>query len=216
MSEEPKAPVQAKRAGPKRRDTRQGFEFRRPVVLAGIAGLVLIVALLAIIFIPNHSGLDPGGKGSLEKSMAAAGCTFKTYPDLGQGHVESFTAKVKYNSTPPTSGTHHVQPVIWGAYTSPVQQVQEVHNLEHGGVIIHYGNKVSAATRAKLTDFYNDSPNAMLLAPYPALGDKISVTSWTRLASCEKFDEAALAEFRSAYRGNGPERFRIGDLAPGT
>ena len=97
-----------------------------------------------------------------------------------------------------------------------MERVQEVHNLEHGGVVIHYGDKVDAATQEKLRGFYSDSPNAMLLAPLPALGSKISLTSWTRLATCETYDEKALAAFRSAYRGNGPERFRIGDLAPGT
>ena len=92
----------------------------------------------------------------------------------------------------------------------------EVHNLEHGGVIVQYGDQVDAVTRDRLRAFYDDSPNAMLLAPLPALGSKIALTAWTRLATCERFDESAFSAFRSAYRGNGPERFRIGDLAPGT
>lgn len=157
-----------------------------------------------------------GDDGSPEAKLLAAGCTFKTYPDQGQRHVESYDAKVSYNSTPPTSGPHHFQPVIWGAYTEPVPTVAEVHNLEHGGVVIHYGDEVDAATRSQLRAFYDDSPNGIVLSPLPKLGRKITLTAWTHLATCERFDESAFSAFRSAYRGNGPERFRIGDLAPGT
>lgn len=94
--------------------------------------------------------------------------------------------------------------------------VQEVHNLEHGGVIIHYGDEVDPQTVEQLQAFYDESPNAMLLSPLPGLGSKISLTAWTKLATCERFDEDAFAAFRSAFRGNGPERFRVGDLQPGT
>lgn len=157
-----------------------------------------------------------GEKVSPAQALAAAGCTFATYPDQGQQHVDTYEANVSYNSTPPTSGTHHVRPVIWGSYRDVVPAVAEVHNLEHGGVIVHYGAKVDAATRAQLQEFYDESPNGIVLAPFPKLGDRIALTAWTRLATCGSFDEAAFAAFRSAYRGNGPERFRIGDLAPGT
>ena len=182
-------------------------------MLAAGAALVLATVVPIGAFLVTRGG---NGGGSPEQALAAAGCTFKTYPDQGQQHVNSYDAKVSYNSSPPTSGSHYVKPVIWGAYGQPVPAVAEVHNLEHGGVVIHYGTTVGAATRAQLRAFYDDSPNAMLLAPLPKLGNKISLTAWTHLAICERFDEQAFSGFRSAYRGNGPERFRIGDLAPGT
>ena len=199
--------------GKKRRDTRQSAPLPRAVLLGGAAALAAaVVAVVAVV------ALTGGGNGtaSPEQKLAAAGCTFETYPDQGNEHVESYDVKPSYNSSPPTSGPHHVRPVIWGAYAEPVPAVAEVHNLEHGGVIIHYGSKTDAATRAQVRAFYDESPNAMLLSPLPKLGSKIALTAWTQLAVCERFDEAAFAAFRSAYRGNGPERFRIGDLAPGT
>lgn len=207
-------PPPRRSTGPKRRDTRQPAPWTRPAVLGGAAALALAIVVVAIALVVG--GGDGGGGGSPEQKLQAAGCTFKTYPDQGQQHVQSYDAKVSYNSVPPTSGPHHVQPVIWGAYEEPVPAIAEVHNLEHGGVIIHYGDKVDAATRAQLRAFYDDSPNAMLLAPLPKLGNKIALTAWTHLATCERFDDSAFSAFRSAYRGNGPERFRIGDLAPGT
>ena len=184
-------------------------------MLAAGAGLILLLLVVGGVLVSGR-GDDGASGGSPEQALVAAGCTFKTYPDLGQEHVDSVDEKVKYNSTPPTSGAHFGQPVIWGSYNDPVEPVQEVHNLEHGGIVVHYGSKVDAATRAQLQAFYDDSPNGMLLAPLPGLGARISLTAWTHLATCRTYDEEALAAFRSAYRGNGPERFRIGDLVPGT
>lgn len=202
----------SKGSGPQRRAQEQQPQNRQRLAIAGVVGAVVLAALVGLV-------VWLGGRGggvSLEDAAAAAGCTLKTYPDQGQQHVDSYDARVKYNSTPPTSGTHHQVPVIWGAYTQPVITVQEVHNLEHGGVIIHYGSEVDTATRDQLQAFYDDSPNGMLLAPMPRLGNKVTLSAWTKLATCERFDEDTFAAFRGAYRGNGPERFRIGDLQPGT
>ena len=216
MAKDVRKPPPVRGTGPKRRDTPKAPTVNKSVLLAGGAALVILVVIVGVVLATNRGSDGEAGGSTPQQALVAAGCTFKTYKDLGQGHVESYDAKVSYNSTPPTSGPHHVQPVIWGAYTEPVERVQEVHNLEHGGVVIHYGDKVDEATREKLKAFYDDSPNAILLAPLPALGNKISLSAWTRLATCQEYDEAALAAFRSAYRGNGPERFRIGDLVPGT
>ena len=176
-------------------------------------------AVAALIVIVLGGALLAGGgqsRANVEQAMAAAGCTLRTYPDQGQQHVDSYDADVAYNSFPATSGTHHQTPVIWGAYGQTVPMVAEVHNLEHGGVVIHYGDKVDAATRERLRRFYDESPNGMLLAPLPRLGDKVTLTAWTNLATCRAYDEKSFAAFRSAFRGNGPERFRVGDLQPGT
>ena len=181
------------------------------MILGAAAAVVLVAGLVAVAVLGGSTS-----EVTVEQEMTRAGCTLRTYPDQGQEHVDSYDAPVKYNSFPPTSGPHHQRPVIWGAYTDPVPAVAEVHNLEHGGVILHYGDKIDAATRRQLQAFYDDSPNGMLLSPLRRLGNRVSVSAWTKLATCERFDEEALASFRSAYRGNGPERFRVGDLQPGT
>lgn len=199
--------------GPKRRDTREMPPWRKLGLVAGVAAAGLVAGLLIVSWLGGGGGDD---QKSVAQAMTAAGCTAKTYADQGQGHVSSYDAVVKYNSSPPTSGKHHEVPVIWGAYEESVPTVAEVHNLEHGGVVVHYGDKVDAATRDQLRAFYDDSPNGMLLAPLPKLGSRVTLTAWTQLATCERFDENAFAAFRSAYRGNGPERFRVGDLTPGT
>jgi hypothetical protein len=92
--------------------------------------------------------------------------------------------------------------------------VQEVHNLEHGGVIIQYGDSVPEPALAQLKSFYDSSPNGMLLAPLPKLGSKIALTAWTQLATCTGFDAKAFSAFRNAFRGGGPEQ--VDSLVPGS
>jgi hypothetical protein len=197
---------------PRRPSTSSDAGLRRPFVLVGAAALAagLVLAGVLVATRDESSAVLP------KAALTAAGCTLRTFPDQGQRHVDSYDAKVSYNSNPPTSGTHHERPVIWGAYDDEVPAVAEVHNLEHGGVIVHYGEGVDAATVGELRAFYAESANGVLLAPFPGLGDRITLSAWTRVASCRSFDEKAFSAFRSAYRGNGPERFRIGDLQPGT
>ena len=207
----PPRPVQA----PRRRyqPTTGGFGSRTKL-LAGAAA-VLVVAVIIVAAVAASGG---GGNGSaaVAKSMAAAGCTFKTYPSQGRTHVQSLAAKVDYHSFPPTSGPHYFQPAVWNAYSGPLVLVQEVHNLEHGGVIVQYGSRVSKPTVTQLQSFYRESPNALLLAPLPKLGDRIALSAWTHLATCRRFTATAFRSFRDAYRGKGPERFPVSALTPGS
>jgi Protein of unknown function (DUF3105) len=76
--------------------------------------------------------------------------------------------------------------------------------------------RLPASTVNELRDFYRSSPNGIILAPLPRLGDKIALTAWTHLATCTEFDEGAYEKVRDAYRAKGPEPFRLQDLAPGS
>jgi len=181
----------------------------------GIGALVGAI-ILAVVLTRNGNGSKGVLNSTAIKDLEAVGCIYRSYPSEGRGHVTSLAAKVNYRTFPPTSGTHYYIPAIWNRYTQPLVLVQEVHNLEHGGVIVQYGSKVPQATVQKLVDFYGSSPNGMLLAPLPKLGDKIALTAWTRLATCTTFDEKAFSAFRDAFRGKGPERFPVASLTPGS
>jgi hypothetical protein len=201
---------------PKRRDAPRhvaGTQARRQRTILyalGASGFVLLGAVILLFVFTSGNGID------VPKAMAKAGFTFKTYPNQGRNHVTSLTAKVKYNSFPPTSGTHYYVPAVWDVYERPVNELQAVHNLEHGGVVIQYGDKVPGTTVDEIVRFYRQSPNAMLVAPLPGLGNKIALTAWTHLATGTRFDEKAFRAFRDAYRGRGPERFPVDSLQPGT
>lgn len=183
--------------------------------------VVLIVVGLAVggvLKFGSSGGTKASGSATaVPKAMAAAGCTFHTYPSIGRTHITTLNPKppIKYNSFPPTSGPHYYIPAVWGSYDSPVSEYQAVHNLEHGGIVIQYGPGVSEASISQIADFYQSDPVALLVAPFPKLGNKISVTAWTHLALCPSFDQKAFTAFRDAFRYQGPEKFPPADLQPG-
>jgi hypothetical protein len=171
-------------------------------VAAGAVGIALAVG---------------GGSGS-DEGVAGA-CTRQTFDMQGQRHVEELPENFEYNSTPATSGQHHPTPAIWNVYDQPVPEIRAVHNLEHGGVVVQYGEDVPPATVQEIVDWYAEDPNGMIVAPREDLGNKIALTAWTRLATCTTFDEDAFSDFRDDYRGpegEAPEKFPLEDLTPGT
>jgi hypothetical protein len=189
------------------------------LVILAASGFVMVGVVVALIaFTTGGSG------GGVAARMRDAGCTLKTAKATSRQHVTSEKAKIKYNTTPPSNGSHFYTPAIWDFYTTPANPIQVVHNEEHGGVILWWGNKVPESTIADLRSFYISSPDGMLGTPYPRLGSKVGITAWTapsgglgmgHVAVCPTFDEKAFAAFRDAYRGRGPERYPLNLLTPG-
>jgi hypothetical protein len=188
---------------------------------SGVVALIIVIAVIA---------LAGGGGGSssaeAEKAMSTAGCTLKTARATSRKHVSSLDAKIKYNTDPPSNGSHYYSPAVWDFYTAATANpVQVVHNEEHGGVILWWGSKVPSSTVDALRAFYNESPNGMLGTPYPKLGSKVAITAWTapsggmgegHAAVCPTFNEKAFTAFRDAYRGKGPERYPLDSETPGS
>jgi len=182
--------------------------------LAG-SGVAILVAILVAIFI-FHAGGKSTKKGPRVLIPAVPGCSFHTYQMIGRGHLSTLSGPPpKYNSFPPTSGNHYYQPAPWNLYTDPVDQRILVHNLEHGGVVIQYGTKVPEATVKKLAKFYAGDTNAMILAPYPKLGNKIALTAWTHLETCNRFVPKVFTAFRDKLRYKGPEHYAPDQLQQG-
>lgn len=201
---------------------------RRRAILLGVGGAAVLAAVVALgaLFLS-------GGESDARASLEDAGCTLQTYPALEGEHVADVNAKPKWNSNPPTSGPHHPQSAVWGYFDSPVRLISSVHNLEHGGVVIHYGSDVTDETLAQLRAFYDDDPNGLLVTPLPSLrpADSITLSAWTAperatasggdegrgyLARCSGFDENAFAAFVDEHRYKGPERFPPDLLTPGS
>jgi hypothetical protein len=192
---------------------------RQRAILYGVA-LSGIVALVVVVLVIVLGGGSSHGKDAA-KALAAAGCRYKHVPAQPRTpHYSSLnpTPKPKWNSYPPSSGRHYFQWVLWGDYTQPVPLIKEVHNLEHGGMIIQYGEKVPKSDVTKINDFWQKDPTAMLVAPLPNLGNKIALTAWTNWAECTTFNEKAFKAFQSAFRYHGPESpvFPKSSLQPGT
>ena len=231
MARKDRAPTPPKRPqGPRQRTAQpqRSDDARRRLILYLVAGSG-VVALVAVVAALAVAGGGGGGSSSSDPRAAleAAGCTYQVSPAAKFGqHVTSLQAKVKYSTFPPASGKHYYVPAVWGFYTDPVLEIQAVHNLEHGGIVISWGSAVPQSEIKKIEDFYNESSNAILAFPLPALKDKIALVAWTqkptekrgqnRIAKCPRFDEKAFKAFRDAWRGKGPERFPVDQLTPGS
>ena len=194
------------------------MDARHRAILYGVAGAG-IVALIAVVLVVVLGGGNGGAKAAVD-ALTAAGCQYKHYPaQVRLPHYQTLNPSPppSWNSFPPSSGRHYYQWVLWGDYTEPVPLIKEVHNLEHGGMIIQYGNKVPKADVRKINDFWQSDANAMLVAPLPKLGNKIALTAWTQWAECTSFNENAFKKFRSAFRYHGPESsvFPKSALEPG-
>jgi hypothetical protein len=180
---------------------------------AGVLALVVVIALVVL-------GGSSGNAKAAANALTAAGCQYKHYPEQPRSpHYQTLNPNPppSWNSFPPTSGRHYGQWVLWGDYTQPQLLIKSTHNLEHGGVIIQYGNKVSKSDIQKINDFWQSDPNAMLVAPLPKLGNKIALTAWTQWAECTHFNQNAFAKFKSAFRYHAPESsvFPKSALEPG-
>ena len=159
-------------------------------------------------------------------ALEDAGCTLQSFPALpnksDHSDVPTLTTKPKWNSMPPTSGPHYGSPAVWGFYDEPIPLVQTRHNLEHGGVVIHYGPDVPEAEVDALRDVVHgrrpERPRHR--APSPRTGTRSRFSAGPRptprpehatdgrgwLATCTKFDEGAFSAFIDEHRYKGPER----------
>jgi hypothetical protein len=179
-------------------------------------GAALIVAAASVGIALAFRGGDAVANG------VDGACVRQTFAPQGRQHVEKLANGFKYSTTPPTSGPHYPVPAVWNIYTEPVPEIRLVHNLEHGGVIVQYGDRVPDAQVQEITAWYQSDPdggNGLVVAPYPELGNEIAVTAWTHLMKCSRFDKGAFDRFRDDYRGptgDAPEKFPLSALAPGT
>ena len=199
---------------------------RRLLAILAVAGA--LVAAVAVALAVGLGGGDDGGSDA-RAALEAAGCTLTAVEALpGRHSVTTPDGKSDaWNTDPPTSGPHYEVPAIWGSYDQPVNQAQLVHNLEHGGIAIQYGDDVPAGTVEHLKSFVQHHPRGTILAPYPSLGNTIALGAWVTenasepdkgtayLAKCDAFDEGAFAAFFDAYQFKGPERFPPDTLLPG-
>src|SRR3982750_2986893 len=150
----------------------------RTLLIGGAVAVVLIILAAGLAL--SRSG---GGNIAGQEQFA------NLVPLPGNPHIAQVTSPHgPYNSNPPTSGWHYGGGTApWGVQTQPIADELSVHNLEHGGVIIHYRQGLDQATVDQLTsltrELQQQSPCIVLL-PRPA--DKmtespIAMTAWTWL-----------------------------------
>lgn len=188
------------------------------------------VALVAIVGVAVAVGVGgDSGVGDARPALEAAGCTLTAKPALRGDHsvTNPEGTSDEWETDPPTSGPHNAAAAVYGIYKEPVNQAQLVHNLEHGAIVVQYGDEVSASTIDELTRFAQAHQRGTIVAPYAKLGSRIALGAWVvpnaedptegtaYLATCSAFDDAAFEAFFDAYQFRGPERFPPDALLPG-
>ena len=190
---------------------------RQRTILYAVAGSG-IVALIVVVILVVVAGGGSGSAKAAVKTIQNQGCRYKRYPELPRTpHYTTMTPSPapKWNSFPPTSGRHYYQPLPFNLYTEPVPEIQLVHNLEHGAMILQYGSGVPKSQVDDIASWYQKDANAVVVAPLPKLGDKVALTSWTNWTECTGFDVKAANAFRKAFRYHAPEQFPKSYLQPG-
>jgi hypothetical protein len=217
----PKRPVQS----PKQRTAPRDERRNRLILYAlGASGFVILAIVVAAFAFAGGGGNGGSSASDAVAALRQAGCTYQNPTSQGRDHVEDLPADFRPNSTPRSSGPHSNQTIIYGSYTEPVPELNAVHNLEHGAVIIWYGPDVPESTVDQINEFYNGDPNGLIVAQHPQLGDEIALVSWTHVARCPEFDENAANRFIEQFGFKGPESckndieqgcFRRENLEPG-
>ncbi|MCZ6557824.1 MAG: DUF3105 domain-containing protein [SAR324 cluster bacterium] len=155
-----------------------------------------------------------GGAWLYERQANLPGQQFET---MGQLHIPQGTLSYAYNSSPPTSGPH-ANAVRWGEQSASIPEINQVHNLEHGGVLIQYNcsrlsedqtcSRVRTQLRGIMRKARQTNGHKIVLAPYGKMPHPIAITAWTWLQSFDTPDEAAMLAFAEAHYNNAPEDVR--------
>ncbi len=127
-------------------------------------------------------------------------------------HIPVGQAARSYSSNPPTSGPHWnavgIAPTPWGLKADVIPDEALVHNLEHGGIVIHYQTTAPQNLIDQLTSFVQSQanfPNGYVLAPREALPATITLSAWEYYLPLFQFNEQQMRAFVSAHYDQGPE-----------
>lgn len=182
---------------------------RRRLVRWGGGSLVGIVALAFIVAL-----FLPGLNLSIGGTSAPSGPGVK-FSDQGTAHVDVGQEHPPFNSVPATSGWHFQQPlapVRWGVHDRFLADEYRLHNLEHGGIAIHYDCPEGCEElEDQLSDMVTravDGGLKVLMSPYPDMDTTIALTAWNFIDKFDVFDEERVKAFIDAHESspNAPER----------
>ncbi len=194
-------PSQARAARRERRQRRGRIKKTAGLAAIAAVGLVFIFALFA----PNLSpflGSGSGGESDFDERVDGV------VGGRGNLHISrDETLPDAYTSVPATSGWHYsdlAAPAAWGVHDEPIPDPALVHNLEHGGVGVHYDcpegcDELVVQLKDLVLRLQQQVSNKIIMAPYPGMGSRIALTAWTYIDKFEQFDETRTGDFVVAH-----------------
>ena len=199
-------PTQARAARRTRRRNRRRFLKIGSFSAVGLVAMAFIVSL----FLPSVAGLGFGGLFGTDAPDGPG----ERIAEMNRTHINPGDVHDPYNSLPPTSGWHYVQPIApvrWGIHDEVLPDEITLHNLEHGGIAIHYNCPDACADLVtKLSDIVNTATAnglKVIMSPYSEMPNRIALTAWTFIEAFEEFDEKRIKSFITAHESspNSPE-----------
>jgi hypothetical protein len=197
----------ARRAAEKRR--------RQRTLLYSLVTVLVLGALAAFVVVANKKDAAPSDddfkkqQAGLASARQAAGCTaIEEFPNAGGKHIADDVQPTNWNSNPPTSGDHLVNPLPGDFYQTEQDERNLLHSLEHGYVAVQYKN-VSPDQIAKLRELQSEhTGQKFIVMPYSGLPkDGVAFSAWQHLQTCSKLDVNLAKSFIDNYMiGAGKNR----------
>lgn len=171
---------------------------RLAIAVASLALSVGLIALLSGYFARRDSAGVSG-------TVAVPGQAFR---DLGHRHLRAGQAAAPYNSSPPTSGSHHVVSIRHDQ--TRLSDDQLLTALEAGDVVIAYppGRPPTGlqALASRLASPFSPAlaaaGQAVILTPRAGTRGLVAL-AWTHLLRVASSSDPALAQFVSFWLGRG-------------
>ena len=185
-----RTPAQARALRRARRNRR-----RRLVRFGAGAGIGMIAVAFIMALFAGSLPISIGG----QSTAAAQG---ERLDDQGRTHISPGDSHPAYNSVPATSGWHNAQPlapVRSGVHQTVLPDEVLVHNLEHGGVGVHYDCPDGCDELVELLEDIVNGVGEVVMSPYPGMGSRIALTSWTFIDKFDLFDEERINGFIAAH-----------------
>jgi hypothetical protein len=115
-----------------------------------------------------------------------------------------------YVTTPPTSGPHVPWTVAPGLYDEEIAPELQVHALEHGHVLVQYGDDVPPEDVDRLEGLARRYLRAVIVAPNSELHNWIALTAWGRIERIHSADRDRIDAFVEALFGRYVHGWRGG------
>lgn len=162
----------------------------------GISPQYIVIGIVAIVIIGAAAAFAATQSGDDRVQ------SFGSEGNLHFGQNETPSAYV-WRTRPPTSGKHFGSIAQWGIHEETVPEAYQVHNLEDGGVIIHYNCPEGCPEIvAELTLIVSEmGTEQLILHPYTNMDSKIALTAWTKMLQLDEVDRDAIIDFIKKYRG---------------
>ena len=176
---------------------------RRFVRLAAFVSIATITLLFVASLFAGSLPISIGGAtGNSDIGEIFPEQPYSPHIGFGEEHPP-------YNSVPASSGWHYDAPAKWGIYDTVIPEETLVHNLEHGGVRIHYDCPEGCPNLVSQLEDLAERGTEVVMSPYPDMGSKIALVAWMVLDKFDEFDEQRIKDFINAHMNStrAPERW---------